>query len=125
MKITILSTMLAQPGIGEWGFSALVEADSIKILFDAGGRERTVLENSKELNIDLSNVPTLILSHWHGDHTVGWLPLRNAISAINKHALAVTHVAPGFLIPAFCQTEPKIRVAKRLASVCSNRRANH
>jgi 7,8-dihydropterin-6-yl-methyl-4-(beta-D-ribofuranosyl)aminobenzene 5'-phosphate synthase len=96
LKITILSTMLAQPGIGEWGFSALVEADSIKILFDAGGRERTVLENSKELNIDLSKVPTLILSHWHGDHTVGWLPLRNAMDAINKNALAITHLAPGF-----------------------------
>jgi 7,8-dihydropterin-6-yl-methyl-4-(beta-D-ribofuranosyl)aminobenzene 5'-phosphate synthase len=96
LKITVLSTMLAQPGIGEWGFSALVEADSIKILFDAGGREKTVLENAKELNIDLSKVPTLILSHWHGDHTVGWLPLRNAISAINKSALAITHVAPGF-----------------------------
>jgi len=97
LKITILSTMLTQlHGIGEWGFSALVEADSIKILFDAGGREKTVLENSKELNIDLSRVPTLVLSHWHDDHTTGWLPLRNAMSAINKNALAVTHVAPGF-----------------------------
>ncbi len=69
LKITILSTMLAQPGIGEWGFSALVEADSVRILFDAGGRERTVLENCKEMNINLSNVSTLILSHNHGDHT--------------------------------------------------------
>jgi 7,8-dihydropterin-6-yl-methyl-4-(beta-D-ribofuranosyl)aminobenzene 5'-phosphate synthase len=97
LKITILSTMLTQrPGIGEWGFSALVEADSIKLLFDAGGRERTVLENAKEMKIDLSTVPTLILSHWHDDHTVGWLPLRNAMNTVNKNALAVTYVAPGF-----------------------------
>lgn len=97
LKITILSTMLAQqPGIGEWGFSALVEADSIKILFDAGGREKTVLENAKEMKIDLSTVPTLILSHSHDDHTVGWLPLRSAVSATAKNALAITHVAPGF-----------------------------
>jgi hypothetical protein len=27
LKVTILSTMLADQGIGEWGFSALVEAD--------------------------------------------------------------------------------------------------
>ena len=27
LKVTILSTMLADEGIGEWGFSALVEAD--------------------------------------------------------------------------------------------------
>ncbi len=96
LKITILSTMLAQRGIGEWGFSALIEADSVKILFDAGGRERTVLENCKELNIDLSNFSTLILSHNHGDHTVGWLPLRNAIKASSTNALSVTHVGNGF-----------------------------
>ncbi len=96
LKITILSTMLAQQaGIGEWGFSALIEADSVKILFDVGGRETTVLENCKELNIDLSNVPMLVLSHSHKDHTTGWLPLRNAMSAINKKALSITHVAMG------------------------------
>lgn len=95
LKITILSTMLSQRGIGEWGFSALVEADSIKILFDAGGRKTTVLENCKELNIDLSGVSSLILSHNHGDHTAGWLPLRNAMKVINSNALSVTHAARG------------------------------
>ena len=95
LKITVLSTMLSQRGIGEWGFSALIEADSIRILFDAGARETTVLENCKELNIDLSNVSTLILSHNHGDHTVGWLPLRNAIKTVSPNALSITHVAEG------------------------------
>jgi 7,8-dihydropterin-6-yl-methyl-4-(beta-D-ribofuranosyl)aminobenzene 5'-phosphate synthase len=95
LKITILSTMLSQRGIGEWGFSALVEADSIKILFDAGGREKTVLENCKEMNIDLSKVPTLILSHNHADHTIGWLPLRNSVRAVDPHALSMTHVGKG------------------------------
>lgn len=95
LKITILSTMLSQRGIGEWGFSALIEADSIRILFDAGAREKTVLENSKELNINLSNVPTLVLSHNHGDHTVGWLPLRNTLKTINPNALSLTHVGQG------------------------------
>jgi metal-dependent hydrolase (beta-lactamase superfamily II) len=95
LKITILSTMLSQRGIGEWGFSALVEADSIKILFDAGGREKTVLENCKEMNIDLSKVPSLILSHNHADHTVGWLPLRNAVMSGNPQALSMTHVGKG------------------------------
>lgn len=95
LKITILSTMLSQRGIGEWGFSALVEADSTKILFDAGARKTTVLENSKELNIDLSNVSTVVLSHNHGDHTIGWLPLRNAMKTVNAHALSLTHVGKG------------------------------
>jgi len=96
LKITILSTMLAQQGIGEWGFSALVEADSIKILFDAGSHERTVLDNCKEMKVDLSKVKHLILSHSHWDHTIGWIPVRKEVSAIDKNAISVTHVAPGF-----------------------------
>ena len=37
LKITILSTMLADGAeLGEWGFSALVEADGHRILFDTG-----------------------------------------------------------------------------------------
>lgn len=95
VKITILSTMLAQRGIGEWGFSALVEADSTRILFDAGGRETTVLENCKELNIDLSTVPTLVLSHNYTDHTAGWLPLRHSVRNGHVNALSTTHVGRG------------------------------
>jgi 7,8-dihydropterin-6-yl-methyl-4-(beta-D-ribofuranosyl)aminobenzene 5'-phosphate synthase len=96
LRITILSTMLAQQGIGEWGFSALVEADSARILFDTGGQNRTVLDNAKVLHIDLSTVPTLVLSHGHTDHTAGWISLRKEMGAVNKSALSVTHVAPGF-----------------------------
>ncbi len=97
LKVTILSTMMTQQyGTGEWGFSALIEADSIRILFDAGARDSTVLNNVKELKIDLTVVPTLILSHNHDDHTTGWLPLRRSMSSINQQALSVTHVAPGF-----------------------------
>lgn len=32
LKVTILSTMLAEEGMGEWGFAALVEADGRRIL---------------------------------------------------------------------------------------------
>ena len=36
LKIIVLSTMLADQGLGEWGYCALVEADGKKILFDTG-----------------------------------------------------------------------------------------
>ena len=38
LKITILSTMLVSTagGTGEWGFSALVEADGHQVLVDTG-----------------------------------------------------------------------------------------
>jgi len=38
LKVTILSTMLADEGIGEWGFCALIEFDGHKMLFDTGAR---------------------------------------------------------------------------------------
>lgn len=99
LKITILSTMLAQEGVGDWGFGALIECDSGRILFDTGGREYTVRDNAKELNIDLSKVSTVVLSHGHPDHTAGWLSLRKGLLGTNKSALSLTYVAPGFFNP--------------------------
>ena len=68
-KITILSTMLSDTHIGEWGFSAIIEADGKRILFDTGSREKTVLQNARELKINLQNIDNVFLSHNHKDHT--------------------------------------------------------
>ena len=94
-KIEILSTMLAERGIGEWGFSALVEADGRRILFDTGQRSNVVLDNSGELDIDLSTVTDVVLSHFHGDHTGGLLTLRRELSKKNADAISRVHVAKG------------------------------
>jgi 7,8-dihydropterin-6-yl-methyl-4-(beta-D-ribofuranosyl)aminobenzene 5'-phosphate synthase len=88
--------MLADEGIGEWGFAALVEVDTFKLLFDTGNRPQTVLENLKELDIDISNVTNLLLSHSHEDHVGGWITMRKALSAINMKALTQLHVGQGF-----------------------------
>jgi 7,8-dihydropterin-6-yl-methyl-4-(beta-D-ribofuranosyl)aminobenzene 5'-phosphate synthase len=98
LKITILSTMLADDGIGEWGFAALVEADGSKILFDTGARPKTVLENVRELKVDLSDVQDVILSHFHDDHTTGLMTLRREFSKSNPKALSRVHVANGIFL---------------------------
>ncbi len=95
LSVRVLSTMLATPGIGEWGFAALVEVDDRLILFDAGARPRTVLDNAQELGIDLSRVETVVLSHHHGDHVGGLLTLRRELLPGNPDALSVVHVARG------------------------------
>ena len=99
LKITILSTMLADEGIGEWGFAALVEADGRRILFDTGARPRTVLENARELKIDLSRVTEVVISHNHDDHTGGLLTLRQELAKKNPTALSRVHVARGAFYP--------------------------
>ncbi len=98
LKVSTLSTMLASRGHGEWGYSALVEADNNKILFDTGRYADTVLKNARELNIDLSDVKDVVLSHNHLDHTGGLLTLRQALQKQNKDAITRIHVSEGIFI---------------------------
>jgi 7,8-dihydropterin-6-yl-methyl-4-(beta-D-ribofuranosyl)aminobenzene 5'-phosphate synthase len=86
LKITILTTMLTDGrGIGEWGFAALAEAGNRRILFDTGGRPDTIVTNARELGIDLTGIPDVILSHNHGDHTTGLLTLRDQLRNARIH----------------------------------------
>lgn len=96
LKITTLSTMLVNgKGIGEWGYSALIEVDGRKILFDTGSRPETVLVNARELDIDLSDVEDVFLSHNHWDHIGGLLTLRKELKKHNPKALRRIHVGEG------------------------------
>jgi len=95
LRIQLLSTMLADSGIGEWGFSAIVDVDGHRILFDTGARPDTVLINSNVLKVDLSNVDQVILTHNHDDHTGGLITLRKAYSAKSPNALSTAHVGKG------------------------------
>lgn len=103
LKITILSTMLADLAhgstLGEWGFSALVEADGHRILFDTGAHTDVVLRNAEAMKIDLSTVPEVVLSHSHWDHVTGFLPLRKSVMGKSPAALARTHVGEGMFYP--------------------------
>ncbi|HEX2688218.1 MAG TPA: MBL fold metallo-hydrolase [Kofleriaceae bacterium] len=121
LKITVLSTMLADSvGIGEWGFAALVECDGKKLLFDTGARPRTVLENARELKIDLSDVEDVILSHFHDDHTTGLVTLRRELAAKNPAALSRIHISKGiFLERRGAKTNPMIAMRKELETLGS------
>jgi 7,8-dihydropterin-6-yl-methyl-4-(beta-D-ribofuranosyl)aminobenzene 5'-phosphate synthase len=94
LKVTILSTMLADEGIGEWGFAALIEADGYAVLLDTGNRPQTVLENARELSVDLSRVHEVVLTHFHNDHVGGLMSLRNEMKMRNADALSVVRVTP-------------------------------
>jgi 7,8-dihydropterin-6-yl-methyl-4-(beta-D-ribofuranosyl)aminobenzene 5'-phosphate synthase len=97
LKVTLLSTMLvgSTTGVGEWGFSALIEADGHRVLLDTGAHPDTVLQNARDLKIDLSDVKEVILTHNHWDHVGGLMTLRKEMMKRNPSALSVVYVARG------------------------------
>ena len=99
VEVTILSSNLASGAtIGEWGLSALIEVDGACVLFDAGRYPDTVLRNAAALDVDLSCVTDVVLSHFHFDHTTGLLPLLRDLRARNPDAVRRVHVAKGFFL---------------------------
>jgi len=102
LKITVLVTNLAgdpREGDGEWGYSALVEVDGHKILYDTGASADMVLRNAKALKIDLSEVEEVVLSHNHPDHVGGLMALRRELAKINPRAMSRVHVGAGIFEP--------------------------
>jgi 7,8-dihydropterin-6-yl-methyl-4-(beta-D-ribofuranosyl)aminobenzene 5'-phosphate synthase len=97
LKVTLLSTMLVgdMKGLGEWGFSALIEADGRRVLLDTGAHPDTVLQNAHDLNIDLSDVKEVILTHYHWDHVSGLMSLRKELMKKDPAAMSMVHVARG------------------------------
>lgn len=58
------------PLLAEHGFAALVDLKEagLRILWDAGITEGSLMENAKRMEIDLTTVDKIALSHGHGDH---------------------------------------------------------
>ena len=95
LKITVLVTNVGgdpRAGYGEWGYSALVEVDGHKILYDTGASPDLVLHNARALHIDLSDVEDVVLSHNHWDHVGGLMTLRQELSKTNPKAISRVHV---------------------------------
>ena len=55
----------------DWGFSALVEHDGKRILFDSGNNAEIFEHNVKLLGVDLTKIDFAVISHRHSDHTTG------------------------------------------------------
>ncbi|MDZ7761167.1 MAG: MBL fold metallo-hydrolase [Desulfovermiculus sp.] len=98
-KITVLceNTAAGPLGlIGEHGFSALIEKDDHRILFDTG-QGMALANNAHLLGIDFSTIPSIVLSHGHYDHT-GGLP-----AALYPPRKARVYAHPDVFRPKYAQ----------------------
>lgn len=73
MELTILvdnNTLIDKCFYGEPGLSFFIEVDNKKILFDTGYSD-IFIKNAHKMDIDLSDLDYIVLSHGHNDHTWG------------------------------------------------------
>jgi 7,8-dihydropterin-6-yl-methyl-4-(beta-D-ribofuranosyl)aminobenzene 5'-phosphate synthase len=55
----------------DWGFAALVEYGSKRILFDTGNNATIFARNVRALGVNLQRLDFVVVSHRHGDHIAG------------------------------------------------------
>ncbi len=85
----------------DWGFAAVVEYDGHTLLFDTGANGSILLDNMRQLGVDLGSIEAIILSHQHDDHTGG------------LRALLDTGIRPTVYAPAKFTKAFKRQVAAR------------
>ncbi|MCF8299397.1 MAG: MBL fold metallo-hydrolase [Saprospiraceae bacterium] len=77
MQLSVLTENTANGRfVAEHGLSYLIQQDETTLLFDSGYSD-VFLKNAKALNIDLSEVEIVVLSHGHWDHGNGLKHLKN------------------------------------------------
>ena len=71
LKITTIVDNAVKSGglLAEWGFSLFIETDQLNILFDCGSTPVPFFNNLKYLDLDLSVIDKIFISHGHNDHT--------------------------------------------------------
>src|SRR5467141_2212539 len=76
----------------DWGFSALVEHDGKRILFDTGNNPEIFEHNVKALNVDLTKLDFVVVSHRHTDHASGlkYLPIPSTAAQANSTTRAIS-----------------------------------
>jgi 7,8-dihydropterin-6-yl-methyl-4-(beta-D-ribofuranosyl)aminobenzene 5'-phosphate synthase len=73
LKLTILfdNTAIDSRLRSGWGFATLVQHSGHTLLFDTRANGSILLDNMRQLSVDLQSIEAVVLSHEHSDHTSG------------------------------------------------------
>ena len=90
MKLTIVyDNEVFRKGLKSgFGFSAYIESDDKKILFDTGWDGSDLLHNMRALDINPGEIDIIVLSHQHWDHIGGLNHVLNEAGNVNVYTPA-------------------------------------
>ncbi|HSH53931.1 MAG TPA: MBL fold metallo-hydrolase [Methylotenera sp.] len=84
----------------DWGYAALIEYGGKRILFDTGDNPEILAHNAKTMNVDLSKLDFVIMSHRHGDHMGGLTYLLSVNPKVKIYAPKENFGVYGFSLPS-------------------------
>ena len=95
LKVTVLaedSVMYESPYLGQHGIALLLEtqrgAETHTILIDVAQNPDALLTNMELMNINVSEIETIVLTHCHYDHTQGIVKILQKIGRSNVPVVA-------------------------------------
>lgn len=84
----------------DWGYSALVEINGKRILFDTGDNPEIFAANVKAKGVDLTRIDFVVMSHRHGDHMGGLTYLLSVNPNVKIYAPKENFGVYGFDLPS-------------------------
>ncbi len=101
-----------------WGFSALLEYNGSKILFDTGGDVEAFSSNVEMMQLSYKEVTHLLFSHWHWDHIAG---SKEVIKKLDKGAtLCVPKKFPWLFLKKAGSHLKEIKVIRSFEEIAPN-----
>lgn len=101
-----------------WGFSALIEYNGSKILFDTGGDVSAFSSNFEKMKLSYNEVSHLLFSHRHWDHIAGF---KEIVKKVDKEtALYVPKTFPWWLLKRAGSHLKKIKVVRSFEEIAPN-----
>jgi 7,8-dihydropterin-6-yl-methyl-4-(beta-D-ribofuranosyl)aminobenzene 5'-phosphate synthase len=106
LKLTTIADNLVLLGglWGQWGLSYQLEltdsrGNPRKVLFDTANDKEPFLYNIEKMEIDLSDLDAIVLSHGHSDHTVA------TVEAVEMAGGCTVYAHPHCFLPRIYQTK--------------------
>ncbi len=123
-RVTILNDAFGdRPALEQdWGYSALIEFEGKRILFDTGDNIEVFRRNVEKMGVDLTRLDMVVITHAHGDHTSG---LRYVLSKNPKVKLYVPDdpYFTGSVLPAaFLSTDARSELPAKMRYFRGNAR---